>query len=528
MLVSRVKTLLWHISLLAVAFLASRGLALLLGVRPLTSETVWFMQFLDLDLLQHHLIRSLWHLHGQPPLLNALVGICEKLAGQRYGDLIAALYSVLGLASTISVYLSLRLLRVSPTFSLAIGLCLLLNPFEILSEFDPIYTVPVFALLSFIALATVCYLQSRSTRALSWLVGLAVTLTLLRSPYQWMWVLALLAILWWQSHNNRVQVRTAAFTGLFLVMLWPAKNAILFHHFTSTTWAPFSIAKHWDWNGPAVQSLVRQGQLTTFAPPDNSDEAVSAFLQSEWQTAPTGYPELDDVTKKTGGAVNWNSLAGLRLNDGRQADLHLLLRRDPKEFVTSVLHSAAIYFYPSSQYFTMFGESDDRYRELTHHYIPLRGIDRSVRRFCCNIFGLPADTSTMSAAQASHPQEHRSAGTIIKKTCVGALLLDVAVLLCMISFFGSSLWSGAPDRKVAAMIMTMTIIYSFLVNFVEFGENERYRYETQALVFMVVAIFLQQILDSRRNSRSNLGMRSDSSVDVAAVITQASAVSSSL
>lgn len=526
MLLSRWKISWPHLSVLVAAFLASRIAALAVGVRPLTSETVWFMQFLDLDLLQHHLARSLWHLHSQPPLLNALVGISEKLAGSRYGDLIATLYAVLGMAAAISVYLSLRLLRVSANFSLAISLCLLLNPFEILSEFDPIYTVPVFALLSFIALATVCYLESRSTRALSWLVGLAVTLTLIRSPYQWMWVLAVLAMLWWQSPNNRAQVRKAAFTGLFLVLLWPAKNAILFHHFTSTTWAPLSIAKHWDWNSPAVQNLVWQGQLTTFAPPDNSDEAVSAFLQSKWQVAPTGYPELDDVTKKTGGGVNWNSLAGLRLNDARQADLHLLLRRDPHEFVTNVIHSAAIYFYPSSQYFTMFGESGDKYEELTQHYLPLRGIDRGVRRFCCNIFGLPPDTSSMSAAQASHPQQIRSAGTIIKKTCLGALLLDVAVLLCVISFFRASFWSGAPERKVAAMVMSTTIIYSFLVNFVEFGENERYRYETQALVFMVVAIFLQQILDSWRNSRRDLGVKGNSALDVDTLLTQDSAVNS--
>ena len=502
MLVSRVKISWWHLSFLAAAFLASRATALLLGVRPLTSETVWFMQFLDLDLLQHDLVRSLWHLHGQPPLLNALVGVCEKLAGPHYGDVIAALYAVLGLSASVAVYLSLRLLRVSPTFSLVVGMCILLNPFEILSEFDPIYTVPVFVLLSFMSLATVCYLQGRSTSALSWLIGMALLLTLFRSPYQWMWVLAVLAILWWQTPSNRVQIRSASVIAILLALLWPAKNALLFHHFTSTTWAPFSIAKHWDWNGPAVQGLIQQGQLTTFAPPDNSDEAVAALLQSKWQGAPTGYPELDDVTKKTGGGVNWNSLAGLRLNDARQADLHLLLKRDPREFVTNVLHSAAIYFYPSTQYFTMFGESGSKYDELTQHYLPLRSIDRGIRRICCNILGLPPDTSEMSTAEAVHAQERRSVGTIIKKTCVGALLLDVAVLLCILSFFRASLWSGAPDRKVAAMVMTLTIAYSFVVNFVEYGENERYRYETQGLVFIVVAIFLQQVWEHRKKLRS--------------------------
>ena len=496
------KIRLWSIGLLVLVFLVTRALALSLGVRPLTSETVWFMQFLDLDLLQHHLARSLLHLHGQPPLLNALVGICEKLVGPRYGDLMAVLYCFLGLAAVIAVYVSLTLLRVSQTFSLLVSLCLLLNPSEILSEFDPIYTVPVFALHCFMALATICYLQSRSNRALSCIVGSAILLTLIRSPYQWIWVLVVLSILWWQTPQNRLQIRAAACIGVFLALLWPTKNEILFHHFTSTTWAPFSIAKHWDWNGPAVQTLVREGRITTYALPDNGDQAVTTLLQSKWRTTPTGYPELDDVTKQTGGGANWNSLAGLHFNDARQGDIRLLLHLAPKEFVTNVLHSVSIYFYPSSQYFAMFGESANHYDELTQHYLPLRAIDMTVRRFCCNVFGLPPDTSSMSTAQASHTLERRTAGSILKKACFGALVVTALVFFCGISFFRPATWQGAQDRKVASMLMTLTIVYSFVVNFVEFGENERYRYETQALVFMVSAIFLQQLWERAKTSNS--------------------------
>jgi hypothetical protein len=430
-------------------------------------------------------------------LLNALVGASEKLAGSHYGELICAFYLCLGLLSVISVYISLTLLRVSSLLSLVIGLILTLNPSEILSEFDPIYTVPVIAIHSFMALALICYLQRRSNRYLYAFLGLAVTLTLIRSPYQWIWVVALVAMLWWQISNNRRQILIVGAIGVFLSLLWPVKNEILFHHFASTTWAPFSIAKHWDWNGPAEQELVRQGLITTFAPPNNSDEAVAALLRSKYQGPATGYPELDDVTKRTGGAVNWNSLAGLRLNDARQSDIHLLLRRNTKEFTINVLHSLAIYFYPSTQYYALFGGGDSRFGELGRYYQPLRAVDRVVRRFCCNVFGLPADTSAMSSAAAAHPEQNRSAASIVKKTCMGALLLNGVLLICVVSFGRGSFWQGAHERKAAAMVMTLTVAYSFLVNFVEFGENMRYRFETQALVFMAVAIFLQQILDRK-------------------------------
>ena len=488
-----------NIATLVAAFAATRALAFSLGLRPLTSETVWFMQFLDLDLLHHHLARSLFHLQCQPPLLNALVGLAEKIAGSHYGELIIVLYLILGLSAIISVYLSLTLLRVNSTVSLIVGLFLLLNPSEILSEFDPFYTVPVIAILCFMALATICYLQRRSLLSLYCLVGLAVLLTLTRSSYQWIWVLAILAIVWWQTPQRRTQIRTAGFVALFLSLLWPLKNEILFHHFISTTWGPLSMAKHWDWNGPALQNLQHQGLLRTSLGTDAPEDDIKAQLQSEWQGPPTGFPELDDVTKKTGGSINWNSLAGLRLNDARQKDIRVLLRYNAKEYVISVFHSVAIYFYPSAQYYAMFGDANNQLVELAQHYQPLRPVDIVVRRVCCNVFGLPAGVPLEVAAEAPYPRQHRTFASVAKKLCIGALLLNAILLACVISFASGSLWRRAHDRKVVVMVMTLTVAYSFVVvNLVEIGENQRYRFETQALVVIVVVIFLQQLWDRRR------------------------------
>jgi hypothetical protein len=486
-----------NIAVLVVVFALTRVLAVLLGLRSLTSETVWFMQFLDVGLLHDHLARSLLHLHCQPPLLNALVGLAEKIAGSHYGMLITAFYCVLGLSATISVYLSLTLLRVSSTFSLCISLLLLLNPSEILSEFDPIYTVPVVALNCFMVLAAICYLQRRSLSSLYCLVGLAVLLTLTRSSYQWIWVVAIMTIFWWQTPHARTQIRTAGLVGLSLSMLWPIKNEILFHHFISTTWGPLSMAKHWDWHAPLEQDMISKHQLVTTLGSDASDDEFKEQLQSQWQGPPSGFPELDDVTKTTGGSINWNSLAGLRLNDARQKDISYLLRHDSREYIVAVLHSVAIYFYPSTQYFSMFSPENNRLQELNQHYLPLKGIDTMIRRVCCNVFGLPpAPAASNADTRASQP--HRTVSSVGMKLCIGALLLYSIVVICMISFGRSALWRAAHDRKVIAMFMTVTIVYSFLVvNLVEIGENQRYRFETQAMVFMVVAIFVQQLWDLR-------------------------------
>ena len=122
-----------------------------------------------------------------------------------------------------------------------------------------------------------------------------------------------------------------------------------------------------------------------------------------------------------------------------------------------------------------------------------------VRRVCCNVFGLPPGVPLRLDAQASRPQQHRTFTSVATKLCVGVLLLYGVLFACMLSFACRSVWQGAQDRKVAAMVMSLTIAYSFVVvNLVEIGENQRYRFETQALVVMVVVIFLQQLWDRRQ------------------------------
>ena len=80
--------------------------------------------------------------------------------------------------------------------------------------------------------------------------------------------------------------------------------------------------------------------------------------------------------------------------------------------------------------------------------------------------------------------------------------MNALVLACLLSFARRSFWSGRPDRKVAAMVMTATIAYVFLVvNLVEVGESMRFRFETAPLVMIVAAVFLQQLWEQRSQKR---------------------------
>jgi hypothetical protein len=477
----------FHIAAIAFIFIASRLCAYLIGLRYPSDELAHSWQLLDLNILRYHLMRGVFYLHAQPPLFNVLSGIAEKVGGSQFGNIIFGLQLCLGLGAAIAVYLLLTRLRVAPVFSLFVALILLLNPAAIMFEFDPLYTQLVYSLNCFIALAAVCYIQDRSRLTLWCLIGLMVSLTLIRSSYQPVWLALIFGVLFLGLPGRRRHIVMAGITGMLLTLIWPAKNWVVFHHFVSSTWAPFSMAKHWKYpaDQKRIEPWVEQGRVPTFAPrPSESgstEKKFPAWLEQQWPANHAGVPELDNVAKDDGW-TNWNSLSLLRMHDAEAKDVDFLLRHDPKSYALNVARGLAIYFEPSTIYFKgVAGESLEQYEKMAT-------MDRVISHLCCNIFGLPPE-----AYGPLQPQKLR-----LKNFCIGALAVYGIALACLLSFMSSSFWTKGHERRLAAAVMLTTVVYSFLLtSLVEVGENMRFRFETHALVLMIAAIFLQQCWDRR-------------------------------
>src|SRR5215216_2902086 len=62
-------------------FSASRLLAASIGVTPPSVGLEYIWQLAPLELLRAHTAETLWYLHSQPPLHNALVGLADALPG---------------------------------------------------------------------------------------------------------------------------------------------------------------------------------------------------------------------------------------------------------------------------------------------------------------------------------------------------------------------------------------------------------------------------------------------------------------
>ncbi len=457
-----------HLVTLVVVFAVTRALAVGAGFRYTAQSAVEYWQFMDLELLQHHLLRSLWHLHAQPPLFNGMVGVAEKLAGGHYGWVMLAIQWALGLGASVAVYLALVRLRVKPVVALVAALGLMLNPSAMLFEFDGLYTEAVYGLNCLLALAMVVYVQERTRRALGWVVGLAVCLPMLRSSYQWVWVLILFAVLAWVLKESRRAIAVAGAVALGVTLLVPAKNLLLFGHFTSSTWGSFGMAKHWDGNYPRpdVAEWMRDGTLVTLTHTNDTDEAMEAWLRKDWAVAVAGSPELDALRKATGGRPNWNSLAMLKMHEAQARDVGFLLRHEPGEYGLAVVRAVGIFFQPTSDYMRLGFQPE----YVKRQYGLIGPLDAVVTRVCCTPLGVVERKASRLARMRNE----------CWMAVVGYLLVGLGVVL------------ARGDRRTVIWGLAATIVYALVVtNLAEVGENMRFRFETEGLVVMVAVVVLQ-------------------------------------
>ncbi len=483
-----------HIVLISSIFGLTRALAIAAGMHYSKVEAAGLWQLLDLELLRNHLGQSLLSLHAQPPLLNLIVGVAEKLAGDSFGILIAAVQMTCGLFAVLAIYGALLFAGVASVGRLIVAFLLLLNPVELTLEFDALYGELAYCFLCFLAFAMVVYLRSRSRRSLAAMATLMVLLTLLRSTYQWIWILLLFAILWTNLRSERRRLAAAAAITIGCSLLWPAKNYILFHHFSSSTWLPFSIAKHWDGRDPAIEAWSREGRLATFPIGIRNDQEFAAWLQNSWGMPPTGHPQLDRITKSTGGAYNWNSVAMLHMHEGEAKDDVFLIKHKPSEYLLSTAHAFFAYMRPSDDYYAIVKEK--LWRE---NFERIATIDARMRLLCCTPFQSRFDLPDAMMLEADNRQtSHVTLVSALRRLCLGAAAANLLLLACICSFARRSFWADNLIGKVAVMLLTATIAYVFLLsNLVEVGENMRFRLETQPLVFAVCAIFLQQLWQKR-------------------------------
>ena len=151
-------------------------------------------QLLDLEQLQHHLVRSVWYLQSQPPLFNLASGLLLKLPASTISPVLVIASLALSLGMVLSFfYLCLDMgVPAIPTYFLTV--LVILAPSNVFYSNWWFYSFPTAVFVTFGALCAARFVRTRSTVWGIGFFGSIAVVVLLNSTFQW--------IGWWQRTSR--------------------------------------------------------------------------------------------------------------------------------------------------------------------------------------------------------------------------------------------------------------------------------------------------------------------------------------
>lgn len=329
---------------LAALFAVSRVVFRLVGVRFSTDQLRIAIQYLDPELLRHHLAESVWYLHTQPPLYNLYLGTVLKLIPGHEGLAFHAVHLALGLAFVLALYLLLVGFSLPRPAAAAIALLVSVSPAAILYENRLFYDYPVLVLLTLAALAAQRLARRPTVAAALALSSLLAVVVLVRSLYQLPFVvLALLPLL--RAVPARVLAAGAALPIAVLVAL-SVKNAILFGTPSTSSWLGENLARVGIYTAPLDRrrAYVAAGELdpVELIPPYAKLRAYNGAIRF---AKPRGVPAVDRFLTSSG-KVNLNQWTYLAISRRRVHDDVRFIPSHPGWYARGVKLAAERFFWP--------------------------------------------------------------------------------------------------------------------------------------------------------------------------------------
>ncbi len=309
-----------------------------------------FWQFLDRDLLEHDLWRSLYYLHTQPPLFNLFLGVVLKLSpGAVLAQAFAVIYLALGLSLAISIFFTMVRLGVSEKLSSGLAIAFVVSPPCILYENWLYYTYPLTVLLSLSAL----FLHRFATKThfhdgLAFFSLLALVV-LCRSLFHLLWFALFVMLLAFCKRRRWRTIAAAASAPFLVISLLYVKNWYLFGGFASSSWLGMSLARMTTSQLPESERslLVSQGRVSALALVRPFRGIRPEFLE---RLPKTHIPALDRTRKWKGGARNLNHIAYVAISQLYLRDAIGVVRARPETYLRGLLGAHLAYLRPANDY----------------------------------------------------------------------------------------------------------------------------------------------------------------------------------
>jgi hypothetical protein len=448
------------VALLVCLFVVSRVALVALGFRFEVGLVGSAVQSIDPELLRTRLLQSLWYLHGQPPLWNALVGVSFKLLPQHWAESWHVVFLGLGLVEVLALFALLIELRLPRRAALAIAAAFSLTPAVLAYENSFFYDYPTLVLLTVTALAVARFVSRPTFGRGLLLFGGAACLVLSRTLFQVAWLLAVIALLLIACRRDRRTVFLSCALPLALVLGVFGKNWLMYGVPSTTSWTGMGLARVAVSGVPLSERrrLVSEGKLHSVSlvkplSPLSDYEAVGIEPDP-----PTGIPLLDEPSGREF-PRNLENRTFIRISRLYWKDDLWIVEHRPGSYLRSVGRGFADFFAPPTRAWG--GQGD------------VGKISSYDRWFNAVVYGRLGPGKD---------------GLFLVAAYVFALLFGLWIAV-------KRLRPNADAATVTIAFATLTTVYVSLVgNFAEVGENFRFRFVVDPLVVSLVAAGIHRLL----------------------------------
>jgi hypothetical protein len=453
-------------SAVGLSFIVSRLLYVQAGLRFDNTPPRYYYQFIDPLLLKTRFLESIWYLHGQPPLFNFLTGLLYQGFSPQ-----SRIYQLLFLASgfvfSFAFYwLGLRL-GLKQWVSAVLTIWFMISPATVLYENLYIYAYPTAFLLVLAALSLSKFLE---TDKFWWGFAFCSSLTSLCLTWAifhlfWMIAVILLVAIFYRNLRKLVVI---CLLPLLLVFSWYSKNYFMFGTFAASSWAGMNLS-HVTFLSPLTPQSVRERlfnleELTPY-PVTEAFRAIEDYNGILPTPPANGIPVLDENIKSTE-AINFNQTFYISLSRLMLKDALRFIRIRPDLYLASVKQGFSIYFHSSSDYLLL---KDKPTPQLEAWWD---------RIFYGQFRDYQGDYSNRWKNDPGY------IGWFLVIAYGAAILYGVIAVLRR----------RPADRVFVAVIafLTFTILYfTLMANFFDLGENNRFRFTIDPLVFLLFGLFSQ-------------------------------------
>jgi hypothetical protein len=467
---------------LAGGFVASRLLYWSIGVRFDSSSLGWYWQYVDPVLLKYDLVRSLVYLHSQPPLFNLFLGLILKLFPGHEATAFQLIFLALGLTLTLSMFFLMA--RLGAPFVLAAALTgvFILSPAAILYENHLFYSYPLAALLCAAALCLHRFVAARRARDGLAFFTLLASLVYLRSVFHWVWFVFFVALLSFHLRADRKRILLTAAVPALLVAALYAKNQMIFGTSVTSSWLGMNLSRMTTFRLPREEraAMVQAGQLSQLALA-GIFQSVDLYRQHfPWvPSATTGIPVLDQVRKQNG-ELNLNHLAYLEISRRFARDALQVIRLRPGVYLHCLLRTYFIFFVPASDY----GFLSERNRAAIRSWEGSYDAVVNLRFQRHDVYKLEDERARSPLAYYEHN--------------IFNMGWSLLLAYCLVVAYGFRHCRAAFRRAPADLPLVLTgaflwisIVYvTVLGNALEYGENNRFRFDIDPLIFALLAVAL--------------------------------------